>query len=140
MLPVHLMPHYEPETGLVLGRTPAMVMYLLMKAKYDYALKQRAGLAEELRVAKAELRKEKEEKEKALDLVLGRMFGWVLLFLRAPLSSRLLIRLSCRPEAEVMVRPVPPPPGMGVSSTGSLVMNGPVSGVVHPVTVNGNGR
>jgi len=80
MLPTHLIPHYQPETGLVLGRTPAMVMYLLMKAKYRYALEQREGLAEELRVAKAELREEKEEKEKALDLVLGGVFGWVFSF------------------------------------------------------------
>ena len=71
------MPHYEQDTGLVLGRTPAMVMYLLMKAKHRYALEQREGLAEELRVVKAELKKEKEEKERALDLVLSGMFGWV---------------------------------------------------------------
>jgi hypothetical protein len=80
-IPAHLMPHYEPETGLVLGRTPAMVMYLLTKAKYRHAMEQRDILAEELKLAKAELEAEKEEKERALDLVLGRMLGCALLVL-----------------------------------------------------------
>lgn len=73
-IPEQLMPHYESNTGLVLGRTPAMVMYLITKAKYRYALEQRAILKEELTRVKEELRVEKEEKEKSLDLLLGQMF------------------------------------------------------------------
>jgi len=69
------MPHYVPATGLVLGRSPSMVMYLLMKAKYKYALEQHESLCEELRVVRAELKKEKEEKEGALNLVLRSLFG-----------------------------------------------------------------
>lgn len=74
-LPAHLLPHYVPATNLVLGRTPSMVMYLLMKAKHKYALEQHESLLEELRVARAELKKEKEEKESTLDEFLRGMFG-----------------------------------------------------------------
>jgi hypothetical protein len=74
-LPAHLLPHYVPATNLVLGRTPSMVMYLLMKAKHRYALEQHESLLEELRVARAELKKEKEDKEGTLDDFLRSMFG-----------------------------------------------------------------
>lgn len=76
-LPAHLMPHYVPATGLVLGRSPSMVRYLLMKAKHRYALEQHEHLLEELRVMKAELKREKEEKEGALDRVIRELFGYV---------------------------------------------------------------
>ncbi|KAF5388073.1 hypothetical protein D9615_000587 [Tricholomella constricta] len=78
-LPAHLLPHYVPETNLVLGRSPSMVMYLLMKAKHRYALEQHESLLEELRVTKSELKKERDEKEAALDQLLGNMFGHSLL-------------------------------------------------------------
>jgi len=61
----------------------------------------------------------------------GLLVFFVLLFL--------LIGFSCRAQAEMVVGPVQPPPGMSVTSTGSLVMNGPGPGVVHPV-MNGNGH
>jgi hypothetical protein len=51
-----------------------MVMYLLMKAKHKYALEQHESLLEELRVARAELKKEKEDKEGTLDDFLRGMF------------------------------------------------------------------
>lgn len=76
-MPVHLLQHYVPETNLVLGRSPSMVMYLLMKAKHRYALEQHESLIEELRVTKAELKKEKEDKERALDALLAGLFGCV---------------------------------------------------------------
>ncbi|KAF8076616.1 hypothetical protein FPV67DRAFT_1559046 [Lyophyllum atratum] len=75
-LPAHLLPHYVPTTNLVLGRSPSMVMYLLMKAKHRYALEQHESLLEELRVTKAELNKERDEKEAMLDQLLGNMFGY----------------------------------------------------------------
>ena len=50
-------------------------MYLLMKAKHRYALEQHESLLEELRVARAELKKEKEEKEGTLDDFLRGTFG-----------------------------------------------------------------
>lgn len=79
-LPAHLLPHYVPATNLVLGRTPSMVMYLLMKAKHKYALEQHESLLEELRIARAEMKKEKEEKERTLDEFLRGVFGWVRYF------------------------------------------------------------
>lgn len=74
-LPAHLLPHYVPATNLVLGRSPSMVMYLLMKAKHRYAVEQHESLLEELRVARSELRRENEEKEIALDELLRGCFG-----------------------------------------------------------------
>lgn len=74
-LPVHLAQHFEPETGLVMGRTPPMVMYLLMKAKHRYALKENESLLEELRVARAELKRERDQKEVMLDRYLLSTFG-----------------------------------------------------------------
>lgn len=70
------MERFEPSTNKILGRSPEMVMYLLMKAKHKYALQQHEFLLEELRGAKAELKKEKEEKETAVDHVLRGMFGY----------------------------------------------------------------
>ena len=74
-LPAQLTQHYVPETGLVMGRTPAMAMYLLMKAKHRYALKEHESLLEELRVARAELTHEKSAKENMLDQYLINAFG-----------------------------------------------------------------
>ena len=67
VLPPHLQSHYDDKTGLVLGRSPAKVMYLLMKAKHHYAHEQNEMLLEELQAVKAELKKEKEEKEASLN-------------------------------------------------------------------------
>jgi hypothetical protein len=41
----------DPRTGLVMGRSPALVMYIIQKAKMRYALEIHAGLIEELRCA-----------------------------------------------------------------------------------------
>ncbi|KAF8883029.1 hypothetical protein BD779DRAFT_1541450 [Infundibulicybe gibba] len=74
-LPAHLRSQYEPSTNLILGRSPSMVMYLLMKAKHRYALEQHEQLLEELRVVRADLKREREEKELAVDQVLRGLFG-----------------------------------------------------------------
>jgi hypothetical protein len=76
-LPEHLLKAKDPLTGLIMGRTPAMVRYLVMKAKHRYALEQHEHLIEELRVAKWESKAAKESKEGALDEVLRAEFGYV---------------------------------------------------------------
>ncbi|KAJ7108839.1 hypothetical protein C8R43DRAFT_905262 [Mycena crocata] len=76
-LPAHLRARYIAGDKQVMGRSPAMVMYLLMKAKHRYAETQHEQLQEELRVVRAQLEKEKEEKELALDSVLRGYFGQV---------------------------------------------------------------
>lgn len=76
-LPEHLQAHYDPATNLVMDRSPAMVMYILMKAKQKYALEQHDQLLEELRVAKEELKTEKDKKEAMLDSLLKVSFGLV---------------------------------------------------------------
>ncbi|KAG5652663.1 hypothetical protein H0H81_004155 [Sphagnurus paluster] len=91
ILPASLAAHYSPETDLVHGRSRSKVMYLVMKAKHRYALEQQEALLEALRVTKAELKKEKDAKEAALDDVLGSVFG---------------------PQAEPLVSNMPPPPSI----------------------------
>ena len=66
-LPPHLQSLIDDKTGLVLGRSPAMVMYLLMKAKHHCAHEQNELLLEQLKAVKVELKKEKDEKEASLD-------------------------------------------------------------------------
>lgn len=76
-LPQHLAAHLEPSTNLIYGRSKEMVMYLLMKAKHRYASEQHEYLLDELRVARAELQKEREGKEIAVDHLLRNIFGYV---------------------------------------------------------------
>ncbi|TFK63958.1 hypothetical protein BDN72DRAFT_963574 [Pluteus cervinus] len=90
-LPAHLKTHYDSSTNLVLGRSPSMVMYILMKAKHKYALEQHEQLLEELRVMRAELRREREKKETLLDSMLQKTFGQ---------------------EAEAFTTPIEPPPSV----------------------------
>ncbi|KAF7356362.1 INO80 complex subunit 1 [Mycena venus] len=90
-LPPYLRARYNATDNLVNGRTPAMVMYLLMKAKHRYAAAQHQHLLEELRVVRAELKREKDEKEVALDSLLRGYFG---------------------AQAEHLIEPVPLPPSM----------------------------
>jgi hypothetical protein len=74
-LPDHLLAVQDPATGLIMGRSPSMVRYLLVKAKHRYALQQHEHLIEELRVTRWELKHEREVKERALDDVLRNHFG-----------------------------------------------------------------
>ena len=66
-LPPRLQSLIDDKTGLVLGRSPAMVMYLLMKAKHHCAHEQNELLLEQLKAVKVELKKERDEKEASLD-------------------------------------------------------------------------
>ncbi|KAG5342303.1 hypothetical protein C0989_003432 [Termitomyces sp. Mn162] len=77
VLPEYLQKQYDPETQTIQGRSPAMVMYLLMKAKHRYALEQHESLLEELRLAKLELQDQRDRKDAALDQLLGSMFEYV---------------------------------------------------------------
>jgi hypothetical protein len=80
VLPGRLMCAMDPESGLIMGRSPEMVRYLVMKAKHRYALEQHENLIEELRMAKFELNREKESKEAMLDDFLRSTFGYVLYY------------------------------------------------------------
>lgn len=48
-LPPHLAHLMDPQTGLVMGRSPGLVKYVIEKAKMQYALETHAALIEELR-------------------------------------------------------------------------------------------
>ena len=78
-LPPHLQSLIDDKTGLVLGRSPAMVMYLLMKAKHHCAHEQNELLLEQLKAVKVELKKEKDEKEASLDQFFQVMLKWVMI-------------------------------------------------------------
>ncbi|TFK25905.1 hypothetical protein FA15DRAFT_668061 [Coprinopsis marcescibilis] len=75
VLPDYLARHFDAETGLVLGRTPAMAMYLIMKSRLRYANQQHEELRDQLNMLKSESKKEKELKESALDMFLKNQFG-----------------------------------------------------------------
>jgi hypothetical protein len=74
-LPAYLLTLQDPVTGLIMGRSPPMVRYLLMKARHRYALEQHGALIEELRVVRWELKQEQTYKERALDEVLEHNIG-----------------------------------------------------------------
>lgn len=74
-IPAHLLAVMDPATGLIMGRTPAMVKYVLMKAKYQYALQEHENLIEELRTLKYEYKCWRERKDALLDEVLSVTFG-----------------------------------------------------------------
>ncbi|KAH7917599.1 hypothetical protein BV22DRAFT_1026063 [Leucogyrophana mollusca] len=76
-LPAHLLRLVDPATGLLMGRAPAQVKYLVEKAKLRYAMEMHAGLIEELRITRAEARREKDAKDAMLDDLLRDSFGCV---------------------------------------------------------------
>ncbi|KAF9073523.1 hypothetical protein BDP27DRAFT_1417010 [Rhodocollybia butyracea] len=90
-LPGYLRSQYDPSTRLVMGKPPEMVLYILMKAKYKYALERQELLTEELRLASTELVRVREEKDAMMDRVLHATFG---------------------PQAEVLITPIPKPPSI----------------------------
>ena len=85
-IPPHLWELRDPRTGLIMGRTPAMVRYLIVKAKHKHALQEHEGLIEELRTARAEQNFWYEKKEELLDEFLRENFGCVASFCDRTLS------------------------------------------------------
>ncbi|KIK69000.1 hypothetical protein GYMLUDRAFT_152637 [Collybiopsis luxurians FD-317 M1] len=98
-LPHRLRIHYDPQTRTVMGRSPEMIMYILMKAKYKYAIDEQELLIEELRLANAELVRVREEKDAMMDKVLHATFG---------------------PQAEVLTTPIPRPAVMVLDQEAAL--------------------
>ena len=80
-IPSYLIQDRDPATGLIRGRAPGMVKYLVMKAKVKFALEQHSTLMEELRVLRAEECALRQGKDEALDSVMRMEFGWVMSFL-----------------------------------------------------------
>lgn len=77
---MHLWELRDPQTGLIMGRSPAMVRYLIVKAKHRHALQEHEYLLEELRAVRAEQSYWYEKKEELLDEFLKANFGSVRLF------------------------------------------------------------
>ncbi|KAF4621971.1 hypothetical protein D9613_009252 [Agrocybe pediades] len=99
-LPPSLMAHYDESTGLVMGRTPAKAMYLVMKAKSLHAMKEREKLSEQLKVMQQEAERETKEKDNALDALLQRLLG--------PESG--VLTFNEDPRVPPLSYPPPPPP------------------------------
>lgn len=74
-IPPHLLAMQDPQTGLILGRTPAMVKYILLKARHSHLLEEHAHLIEELRMVRHEEQQWRERKDALLDEVLRANFG-----------------------------------------------------------------
>lgn len=75
-IPRHLLEAMDPNTGLIMGRSPEMVKYLIIKAKHRFALRENEGLLEELRVVRIMEDEEKDAKDVALDHVLHHEMGY----------------------------------------------------------------
>ena len=85
-----------------------MVRYVLMKAKHHCASKQHKRLSEELKVVKAELKKEKDEKEALLDQFFQVMFKWVIILISLspaslPWNSDLFIYFHERDDTDFLI-------------------------------------
>jgi hypothetical protein len=74
-LPARLLAARDPETGLIYGRDPYMVKYLLTKAKHRWLLEAHEELIEELRVMRHQEAWWRRAKDEALDKVLLAEFG-----------------------------------------------------------------
>ncbi|KAI0694047.1 hypothetical protein BC835DRAFT_1275122 [Cytidiella melzeri] len=74
-IPAYLLEQMDQSTGLILGKTPTMVKYLIMKAKHKHALDEHANLIEGLRMVRYEEKCWRERKDALLDEVLRASFG-----------------------------------------------------------------
>jgi hypothetical protein len=75
-IPAYLQEKMDPNTGLIFGKTPTMVRYLIMKAKHKHALEEHANLIEGLRMVRYEEQSWRERKDALLDEVLLATFGY----------------------------------------------------------------
>jgi hypothetical protein len=74
-LPPHLRHLVDPSTGLVAGRPPSMVKYLVAKAKFSWLKATHESLVEELRVSRAQEMRWREAKDLALETLMRHEIG-----------------------------------------------------------------
>ncbi|KAJ3749371.1 hypothetical protein DFH05DRAFT_1476467 [Lentinula detonsa] len=103
VLPPYLKSQYDPSTRQIMGRSPEMTLYILMKAKHKYALEQQEALLDELALASAELVRVRAEKDATMDRVLHATFG---------------------PEAEYITKPPQESPSMILQERASPIYTG----------------
>lgn len=77
-LPPRLAQALDPQTGLIMGRSPAMVQYLLTKAKHRWLLDEHEALLEELRVVRYQEGQWREHKDAMLSRLLVTEFRCVI--------------------------------------------------------------
>ncbi|KAJ4483752.1 hypothetical protein J3R30DRAFT_3698674 [Lentinula aciculospora] len=109
VLPPHLKSQYDPSTRRIMGRSPEMTLYILMKAKHKFVLQEQEALLNELALANTELMRVREEKDVMVDRVLHALFG---------------------PQAEIVTKPIQKPSTMILDQAATLAYtNG--TGVGH---------
>ncbi|KIM44562.1 hypothetical protein M413DRAFT_442530 [Hebeloma cylindrosporum] len=102
ILPVHLQEKLDESTGLIMGHTPTKI------------------LLEQLRATKLEMRKDKEEKERALDELLQRMLGPDAgILMPLPIPQELVGAPPAGPNAAVA-----PPTSTNYLSVPQVIQNG----------------
>ena len=74
-LPPHLAALLDPTTGLIMGRSPAFVKYIVWKAKHRHVLREHEDLIEQLRSVRWEEKCWRQRKDALLDEVLRVTFG-----------------------------------------------------------------
>ena len=74
-LPPSLVHLFDPHSGTVLGKSPALAKYIVMKAKYQYILAEHDLLLDELELARKEEGRLRASKDVALDQLLAIEFG-----------------------------------------------------------------
>ncbi|KAJ7066393.1 hypothetical protein C8F01DRAFT_1123109 [Mycena amicta] len=94
------------------GYSAAKVMYLILKAQHRYARERHEQLQDELRIVRAELTHEKDEKEIALDTLMRGYFG--------PRSEHLIEAVPIPPS---MQRPVTPTDNPTIHNNSTAAMN-----------------
>lgn len=78
-LPPTLMPHFNANTGLVMGRSPILAKYLVTKAKHRYVVEEHELLVDELELIQGEEKRLRAAKDQVLNQVLFQEIGCVLL-------------------------------------------------------------
>ncbi|GBE85613.1 hypothetical protein SCP_0801310 [Sparassis crispa] len=111
-IPPQLLAVMDPATHLIMGRTPAMVRYILMKAKHRWVLEQHEALVEELRTVRYEEKCWKERKEALLDELLRIHFG--------PQAEELTNPMVIATQNQYDHVPVPDPEGDDGQQTTSM--------------------
>lgn len=74
-LPPHLAALQDPETGRIMGRSPAFAKYIIWKAKHEQALREHEDLIQQLRSVRWEETCWRQRKDALLDEVLRVAFG-----------------------------------------------------------------
>jgi hypothetical protein len=127
-IPERLLQVQDQQTGLIHGRSPAMVKYLLQKAKHKFILEEREQLEKDWTNVNEALNAERDLKEQLLDDVMRKSWGSVNHFLQYAVGM-VSDDPSFRQPAAKFIDPTPPPPPPKKHSHSQSVGQLPLEGV-----------